>query len=136
VAKDINDPAGVTVVIQQLEPNFATLVDAVRQLILAADPRIGEQIKWNSPSFFYTGEMQPFNPKEYKRDIIVMHLRKGVVLLVFPTGAVIPDTTRLLEGDYADGRRMITFRNRAEVEARKEALQTVIRQWLAVSIGT
>jgi hypothetical protein len=80
--------------------------------------------------FFYMGEMKPFNPREYKRDIIVMNMRKGVALLVFPTGATIPDTTGLLEGNYTDGRRMVTFRNIDDVKVKSGALQTVIKKWL------
>src|SRR5689334_3483617 len=110
-SKDINDPESVTAFIQKLEPEFAKMIEAVRQLILKADKSVGEQIKWNSPAFFYTGDMKPFDPKEYKRDIVVIHARKNVALLVFPTGDVIKDSTGILEGDYRDGRRIITFKS-------------------------
>jgi hypothetical protein len=130
-SKDVHAPQQVAEYIQKLDPAFAGLVEAVRQLILKADSEIGEQIKWNAPSFFYTGAMKPFDPKEYKRDIVVMNLRKGAVLLVFPTGAAIKnDTTGLLEGSYADGRRMITFKNKEEIKAKGKKLQEVIRLWL------
>ena len=43
------------------------VVGALRKVILAADKTVGEHIKWNHPAFFYTGEMQPFDPKEHKR---------------------------------------------------------------------
>lgn len=129
-AKDIHDPQSVTEHIQKLAPEWAALVEAIRQLILNTDKEIGEQIKWNSPSFFYTGAMKPFDPKTYKRDIVVMNLRKNAVLLVFPTGAVVQDSTGLLEGNYTDGRRMVTFNNKEEIKARGKDLQKVIRQWL------
>jgi hypothetical protein len=128
--KDINDPQGVTDFIQKMDAPFAELLEAVRQLILGADNEVGEQVKWNSPAFFYTGEMKLFEPKEYKRDIVVINARKGVALLVFPTGAVINDTTGLLEGDYKDGRRMITFRTLDEVKRKGKDLQKVIKAWL------
>lgn len=129
-AKDIHDPESVTAHIQKLDPAFATLVEAVRKLILNTDATIGEQIKWNSPSFFYTGQMKPFDPKTYKRDIVVMNLRKGEILLVFPTGATITDTTGLLEGTYTDGRRMAKFITMDDVQQKGKALQTVIKAWL------
>ncbi len=47
---------------------------------------MGERIKWNNPSFYYTGEMKLFDPKEYKREIIVFNLYKRRILLVFPSG--------------------------------------------------
>jgi len=131
-AKDIHDHESVTAFIQQLEPAFGELVETLRQLILSADAEIGEQIKWNSPAFFYQGQMKPFNPKEYKRDIVVMNIRKGVALLVFPTGAAIPDGRGILEGNYTDGRRLCTFNNLEDVAKKGKELQDVIRQWLAM----
>lgn len=128
--KDIHDPESVTAHIQKLERGFASMVAAVRQLILNTDDIIGEQIKWNSPSFFYTGPMKSFDPKTYKRDIVVMNLRKGEILLVFPTGVTITDTTGLLEGNYTDGRRMAKFKTMDDVEQKGKALQTVIKAWL------
>lgn len=130
MAKDINDPKSVTAFIRQLEPEFAKFIEAIRQLVLSTDKTIGEQIKWNSPSFFYQGEMKKFNPKEYKRDIVVLNIRKGTALLVFPTGAAIKDPTGLLEGDYTDGRRLATFKNMDDVKTRGSDLQKVIKLWL------
>ncbi len=107
------------------------VVQALREIILAADKEVGEQIKWNSPSFYFTGEMQPFDPKEYKRDIVVFNLhKKDSVLLVFPTGATINDPSGLLEGKFPDGRKTAKFTTLEEVKARKEALQAVIKSWL------
>ena len=128
-AKDINDPKSVTDYIQKLDPDFARLIEAIRQLILSTDKEIGEQIKWNSPSFFYKGTMKDFNPKEYKRDIAVINLRKGI-LLIFPTGASIHDSTGLLEGNYSDGRRMIGFKDKTDVILKKEGLRKIINEWL------
>lgn len=130
-SKDINDPKAVSAHIHKLDPQLAALAQHVREIILDTDSSIGEQIKWNSPAFFYTGEMSPFDPKEYKRDLAVMHLRKGMVLLVLPTGATIPDTTGLLEGNYTDGRRMISFHTPEELAEKSKQLQQVIRLWLS-----
>ena len=118
-SKDIHDPAAVTAYIQQLDPVFAKSIEALRQVILGVGKEVGEQIKWNSPSFFYTGEMKAFNAKEYKRDIVVMNLHKGNILLVFPTGATIKDNSGLLEGDYTDGRRLMRFNDLADIKAKK-----------------
>jgi hypothetical protein len=125
-----SDTEQVTAYIHKLDKNFAGTVEYVRQLILSTDKEIGEQIKWNSPSFYYTGEMKPFDPKEYKRDLIVMNLRKGQILLVLPTGATIKDSTGLLEGKYTDGRRLITFTDLADVKSKEKKLKTVIKAWL------
>lgn len=108
------------------------LVEVLRGIILRADDEIGEEIKWNAPAFFFTGPMKPFDPKQYKRHVAVFNLhRKDCVRLVFPSGARIGDKSGLLEGDYADGRRLACFSDIEEVRAREAALQAAIRAWLA-----
>jgi hypothetical protein len=128
----LTDSEQVTELIQKLDPEFGKIIEAIRQIILSTDKEIGEHIKWNAPSFFYAGEMKPFNPKEYKRYIIVMNFLKGRILLVFPSGAKINDTTGFLEGDYKDGRRLVYFKNMDDVIAKKEVLQNVIKVWLTL----
>jgi len=121
----------VATYIKKLKEPLAQLVEALRKFILDADPQVGEQIKWNSPSFYYTGEMKHFDPKEYKRDIVVLNLhRKDSVLLVFPTGAAVNDTTGFLEGDYKDGRRVARILDVKDARNKKKALQAVIRDWI------
>jgi hypothetical protein len=117
--------------IRKLKEPLAQLVEALRKFILDADPQVGEQIKWNSPSFYYKGEMKHFDPKEYKRDIVVLNLhKKDSVVLVFPTGATVKDTTGFLEGDYKDGRRVARILDVKDARKKKKALQTVIRDWI------
>jgi hypothetical protein len=129
-SKDINTPESVTSFITKLEPGLAAVVQAIREVILGADPSIGEQIKWNSPGFFYTGEMKSFDAKEYKRDLVVVNVHRGKALLVFPTGAAIKDNTATLEGDYKDGRRMVNITDLKDLALKKESLQLLIREWL------
>jgi hypothetical protein len=116
--------------IQKLDLVIKDAIEALRQIILSTDSEIGEHIKWNNPSFYYTGPMAPFDPKEYKRDIIVMNLLKNRIMLVFPSGAKVNDTSGLLEGDYKDGRRTIVFKDLDDVRSKEKALQGVIKAWL------
>ncbi|MEE1899429.1 DUF1801 domain-containing protein [Flavobacterium rakeshii] len=117
--------------IAKMTPQVAKTMQAIREVILETSPEIGEHIKWNSPAFYYTGEMKAFDAKEYKRDLVVYNLRKnGSIMLVFPTGATINDTTGILEGNYTDGRRMVTVTDITDLQNKKQALQTVIKQWL------
>jgi hypothetical protein len=131
-ANKLTDEEQVTEHIQKLDPALAETVEAIRQIILKTDNEIGEHIKWNNPSFYYTGEMKPFDPKEYKREIIVMNLHKGRIMLVFPSGAKVNDSSGLLEGDYKDGRRLAIFKDIDDVKAKENALQNVIKAWLTL----
>jgi hypothetical protein len=124
------DQEQVTEHINKLEPSLANVIETLRQIILSSSKEIGERIKWNNPSFYYTGEMKEFDPKEYKRDLIVMNLYKGRIMLVFPSGAKVNDKSGLLEGDYKDGRRITVFKDLDDVKAKQKTLQKIIKDWL------
>ena len=128
----LTDTEQVTEHIQKLDTPLAEIVKTLRQIILETDGEIGERIKWNNPSFYYTGEVKPFDPKEYKREIIVFNLFKGRIMLVFPSGSKITNTFGLLEGDYKDGRRLLIFKDLEDVLSKKNALQNIIKEWLTL----
>ena len=110
-ATKLTDSDQVTEHINKLEPGLGKIIQTLREIILSTDKEIGERIKWNNPSFYYTGEMKPFDPKEYKREMIVFNLYKGRIMLVFPSGAKVNDRSGLLEGDYKDGRRITIWKD-------------------------
>lgn len=127
----LSDANKVTQYIATSTHPLTDVMQALRQVILDTDSSISEQIKWNSPAFYYNGDMADFDAKEYKRDIVVFNLRKNdCVLLIFPTGATINNASGLLEGNYTDGRRMITITNMDDLDSKKEKLQDVLKQWL------
>ncbi|HEY4322645.1 MAG TPA: DUF1801 domain-containing protein [Mucilaginibacter sp.] len=126
----LTDEEEVTQHIQKLDPAIRDAIETLRQIILGTDKEISERIKWNNPSFYYSGEMKPFDPKEYKREIIVFNLHKNRIMLVFPSGAKLNDTSGLLTGNYADGRRIIVFKDVADVRSKETSLQQVIKEWI------
>ncbi|MEP7255913.1 MAG: DUF1801 domain-containing protein [Ferruginibacter sp.] len=126
----LSDTEQVTAHIKKLEPALGKIIETLRKIILNTDKEIGERIKWNNPSFYYTGEMKEFDPKEYKRELIVMNLNKGRIMLVLPGGAKVKDKLGLLEGDYKDGRRLIIFKDMKDVKAKEKTLQAIIKEWL------
>lgn len=129
-AVKLSDSEQVTADIKKLKPTVGKIVESIRQIILSTDTEIAERIKWNNPSFYYTGEMKPFDPKEYKREIAVFNLFKGRIMLVFPSGAKVNDVSGLLEGDYKDGRRLVVFKDMEEVKLKEKALKKIIKDWL------
>jgi hypothetical protein len=128
-----SEPEKVDAYMTALKHPLADVVEGLRRIILKTDPEIGEEIKWNAPTFFYSGEMAPSDRKKYKRYIVVFNLfRKDCIRLVFPSGATVGDASGLLEGDYADGRRLALFSSMEDVRAKKARLQGVLKTWLAV----
>ena len=105
-------------------------INKIRQIVLEIDPLISEQVKWNSPSFFYTGELKSTNAKEYPRDIVVLNLNRGYVLMIFPSGAKIQNHEDFLEGDYKDGRRMLPIKDYHSLIEKQEKLVSAIKQWI------
>ena len=127
----LSDTEQVTAHIRKLDPDLREPVEAIRQLFLSTDKEVGEHIKWNNPCFYYTGDIKPFDPKEYKREIAVFNLFKGKLMLVFPSGEKVNDTTGLLEGDYKDGRRTLIIKDMEDFQAKKESLRAIIKKWLS-----
>jgi hypothetical protein len=96
-------------------PLDATLRRA-REIILGADDRVAESIKWKTPTFAYKGNIASFMPA------------KNVVSIMFHRGAEIPGKHPRLEGDNKLVRNM-RFRDLDELEAGRADLEAVIRAW-------
>ena len=115
--------------VSKLEAPEQDFVNYLRNSVPEIDPEIREQIKWNSCSFFYNGEMEPFDPKEYKRDLLVVNLHRGKFLLVFPTGAKISDS--VLKGkNYPDGRKIVTVENLEALKTLESSVKAGILDWI------
>lgn len=119
----------VTELLGSIEPQTKELVDYLRRVFLSADAEISEHIKWNSPAFYYTGEMKAFDAKEYKRDLAVINLHRGKVLVVFPTGNKI-DMPALGGKDYPDGRKIVEVKSLEDAKSKSDALSEGIKKWL------
>jgi hypothetical protein len=126
-----SEPEMADAYMKRLTHPLKDVVEAVRRIILQTDPEIGEEIKWNAPTFFYTGSMKPSDPKQYKRYLVVFNLfKKDCLRLVFWGGAKVNDKSGFLEGNYADGRRLASFQNLGEVKAKKRLLESTVKAQL------
>ena len=127
-----NNQEQVAQLIAGLAPTVREVVIYISQTLLAISPLISQHIKWNSVSFQYNGEMEPFDPKEYKRDILVCNVNREKILLVLPTGAKVKDN--LGGKDYPDGRKIITIKDLADIKQKKEGLSEIISKWLLLVV--
>lgn len=128
----LTDKELVTQNIEKLPKTIQPAVEYLRQFILSVDKEISERIKWNSPAFYFSGEMKAFDPKEYKRDILVMNLRNDKIMCVLPTGMTIKKNIEILEGNYSDGRRIINFTNLDDIKTKETKLKKTIKEWLSL----
>jgi hypothetical protein len=126
-----SEPEKVDAYIKRLKHPLKDVVVSLRKIILEADPKIGEEIKWNAPTYFYTGEMEESDPKLYKRYLIVFNLfKKDCIRLVFWGGGKVKDKSGFLQGDYADGRRLALFHSMDDVKTNKKRLVHALKQQL------
>jgi uncharacterized protein YdhG (YjbR/CyaY superfamily) len=99
------------------ENRMKAVVLRMREIILAADPRIGECIKWQAPTFTFEGNLASFFPKS-----------KQHASLMFHTGARIPGRFPRLEGSGDTG-RVMKIGSVAEAEAARGELERIVRAW-------
>jgi hypothetical protein len=93
------------------------VVQRMREIILDADPRVDECIKWQAPTFTYKGNIASFFPKS-----------KQHASLMFHQGAKIPGTFPRLEGGGDTG-RYLKVTDLDDAEAVKAELESVVRAW-------
>nr|WP_298133006.1 DUF1801 domain-containing protein [uncultured Pseudoxanthomonas sp.] len=111
-----------------LAPAQEAAVRRLRAVILAADPRIGEGIKWNAPSFHVEGRhFATMQLRRADRMLLVLHL--GVGKRTMPAGAIV-DPGGQLDWLGAD-RATWSFSGVQDVATHGAALQALLRQWMA-----
>lgn len=107
-------------------------IEALRALILTADQRIKESVKWNAPSFYIDEHFCTFKLRPEDRIQLVLHTGAKVK----GSGAAIrmDDPANLLTWVAAD-RALVTIADMQDVEAKKTALIAVLRQWIVQTQG-
>jgi uncharacterized protein YdhG (YjbR/CyaY superfamily) len=89
----------------------------IRDIVLGADPRIGECIKWQAPTFTFEGNLASFYPKS-----------KQHASLMFHSGARIPGRHPLLEGT-GDTSRVMKIGSVSEANAARSDIEKIVRAW-------
>jgi hypothetical protein len=103
-------------------------VQALREVILAADPSIGEGVKWNSPSYRTREYFATTNLRAKEGIGVILHL--GAKVRELPAGGVaIEDSDKLLKWLGKD-RAMVEFSDSAEIRRKKAAFQALLRRWI------
>ena len=89
----------------------------LRRMLLASDRRIGECIKWKSPTFTYKGNIASFNPRT-----------KSHASLMFHTGAGIPGSFPHLEGS-GDVARYLKVSDLEQAKQLQGELVAIFKAW-------
>lgn len=103
-------------------------IERLRELILDLDPRIGEEIKWNAPSFRLDDHFATFRLHPPKNIQLVLHTgAKG------RSGArrfQIDDPAGLLTWPATD-RCVLTLASREALATHEATVLGILRQWIA-----
>jgi uncharacterized protein YdhG (YjbR/CyaY superfamily) len=105
--------------IEHYDNPMKEVVQKIRAIILAVDPRIDECIKWQAPTFTYRGNLASFYPKS-----------KAHASLMFHMGAKIPGRHPRLEGSGGTS-RVMRIASVADANAAKGDLKRIIETWCA-----
>jgi hypothetical protein len=95
------------------------VVQRIREIVLDADPRIEETIKWQAPTFMYKGNLASFYPKSRQHASLMFH-----------QGGLIPGNHPRLEGS-GDTSRVLKIASIEEADAARGDLEAIVRDWIA-----
>jgi len=108
----------------QLVHPYKTEIALLRSIIINANSKLEERIKWNAPSFFYQKDMAAFNLRA-----------KGYVqiIFIFYDGNMLHEPS-ILQGEWKD-RREARFYSLDDIEGKKPALEQFINKWIELIEG-
>lgn len=107
----------VDVWFERYENPMKEVVLRMRAIVLGADARMEETIKWQAPTFSYRGNLASFFPRS-----------KQHASLMFHRGAEIPGRHPRLEGSGGTS-RVMKIGSLAEAEAARRDLEQIVRAW-------
>jgi len=125
-AKTPKKPTGVEEYVRGLSPLRQKETRAVRRIILGVNPKITEEIKWAAPSFALGEHFCTFNA--WAKDDVQLIFHHGPRKAT-TKGVPIDDPDGLLEW-LATDRASIRFESMKDVQAKKSALQSIVKQWI------
>jgi hypothetical protein len=126
-ARPAATPDDVDAFLASLEHPRKAEILALRRIILGADPRIVEGIKWNAPSFRTSEWFATFHLRAKAGVQLILHL--GAKKSDASPRQSIADPAALLEW-LADDRGTVKFRDLDDIDAKRSAFAELIREWI------
>jgi hypothetical protein len=103
--------------LDKYENPMKDVVLRMRDIVLDADPRVDECIKWQAPTFTYKGNIASFYPKSRQHASLMFH-----------QGARIPGDHPRLEGS-GDTSRVLKVGSVGEADAARGDIEAIVRSW-------
>ena len=122
----------VTEFLNELNHPFRNEIEKLRDVILASDKNLVENIKWNAPNYSFENEdritmrIQPMTTK------VQLIFHRGAKKQEQPKDKLIESKSKMLVWKEND-RAIITFKNKQEIENGKSELEKIINEWLTAA---
>lgn len=113
---------------RDLEHPLKAEIQALRSIILGADPEITEGIKWKVPSFARGEYFATLHLRAPDGVHVIFHLGAKVRDLG-PDGISVADPTGLLQW-LAKDRAIAKFKDMAAIQNRRAELEALVREWI------
>jgi hypothetical protein len=125
-----DDADAVDEFMAKLDRPLKAQMEAVRSVILSADRRITEGIKWNAPSFHCHEWFATFNRSPRAKDLAQVIFHCGVKAKSVGNSRYVEDPSGILEWITND-RCVARFDGVKDIETKKAALRAVVAQWVS-----
>jgi hypothetical protein len=106
-------------------------IEQLRMIILNADDRITENIKWNGPNYCFENQdritMRVHPPKQIQ---VIFH--RGIKKLVQPKDKIIDDNSALLVWKEND-RAVVSFKDIKSIEKTGSELKDIVNKWITAT---
>jgi uncharacterized protein YdhG (YjbR/CyaY superfamily) len=122
----------VTEFLNELNHPFRNEIEELRDVILASDKNLVENIKWNAPNYSFENEdritmrIQPMTTK------VQLIFHRGAKKQEQPKERLIANKSKMLLWKEND-RVIITFKNKQDIENGKAELEKIISEWLTAA---
>lgn len=125
-----DDPEAVDEFMAKLDRPLRTQMEAVRSVILSADRRITEGIKWNAPSCYCHEWFATFNRSPRAKELVQVVFHRGAKAKAVGNSRYVDDPSGILEWITQD-RCIAKFEGMSDIETKKDALKAVVAQWVS-----
>lgn len=118
----------VTMFLDEQDHPLRKEIDTLRSIIVSADSKLEENIKWNGPNYS-VGESDRITMKIHPPKQIQLIFHRGAKVLAQPKNTLIDDSSGLLDWK-ANDRAVMAFKTMEEVQSRKKQLTEIVRKWV------
>lgn len=108
---------------------FRNEIELLRNIILSADIKLTENIKWNGPNYSFENEDRITIRIQPPAARVQLIFHRGAKKQEQPKNKLIASTSKLLSWKEND-RAVITFKNMKEIESSSSELSDIINQWI------